>query len=117
MSNIQAKAYFTKVKVARELLRDQAEVILQQYMENIKKMQDAGEYEAAAKALQWLLEHMPADEDGSRALDTSVDKKAEQAQNTNVPPPIQIGIQVGGLGKQIVTKKPKELPPAEVIDV
>ena len=82
------------------------------YMENAKKAQDAGDYETAAKQLQWLLEHMPSDE-GVKVIDQSVDKKVIAEGPKNTGPMIQIGIQMGG------TKKPAELPVAraEVIDV
>lgn len=104
---------FSKVAVARELLRQKAEEIISMYMENAKKAQDSGDYETAAKSLQWLLEHMPADMDGVKVVDQSVDKKAIAEGPKNAGPTIQIGIAVGGM------RKPSELPAAhvEVIDV
>jgi hypothetical protein len=104
------KHIFTKVKAARELLREQADIILQKYLENVQQAMDRGDNETAAKALQWLIEHMPSEDDGTKIVDTSVDKQAPQAQQTERPA-IQIGIQVGGVNpKQLPATKPKELP-------
>jgi len=95
------KGFFTKVRVAREKLQERAEEILTQYLEVVKQAQEAGEYEVAAKSLQWLIEHMP-EEDGQRMVDTHVDKaKQEQIQQG---PRVQIGIQLGGINQ------PKALP-------
>lgn len=113
MANIDNKQLFSKVRAARELLRERANEILQQYLAVVAEAQAAGEYEVAAKSLQWLIEHMPSDTEGTRVVDRSIDaKEAPQAQ-LPAGPAIQIGIQVGG------TFRPKELPPqeAEVIDV
>lgn len=69
---------FTKVKEAREMLRSKAAEILEAYLLNATAAQAAGEFEVAAKSLQWLLEHMPKDSGSSEALvDTSVDKVAK----------------------------------------
>jgi hypothetical protein len=105
------KGFFTKVKIARELLREKAEEILAQYFEVIESAKQAGDHETAGKMLMWLIEHMPADEEGSRLVDISVDKKQEITQKVDRPA-IQIGIQVGGVPTQ------KQLPPikAEVVD-
>ena len=114
MKNVTGRDMFSKVTAARELLREKANEILQQYLAVVAEAQAAGEYEVAAKSLQWLLEHMPSDDAGTRVVERSIDaKEAPQAQ-LPTGPAIQIGIQVGG------TFKPKELPPqteAEVIDV
>lgn len=109
------KSYFNKVKVARQLLRDQAEEILKQYMEVVQEARDAKDFETAAKMLQWLVEHMPADEDGERMVEKSIDKQQQVIETGPSGPAIQIGIQVGGAGgpKAIAIKKPKELPPVE----
>jgi hypothetical protein len=110
------KGFFTKVKVARELLRDQADEILKQYLDIVQKAKDAGDYESAYKAMQWLIEHMPSEDDGTRVVDISVDKPAPVVQGP-VGPAIQIGISVGGIGKQLPPPEPEpeimlELPPA-----
>ena len=112
------KGFFTKVKVARELLKEKSEEILKEYLDVVQKAKDSGDYETAAKALQWLIEHMPADEDGERMVAQSVDKKQEVVEK-QTGPAIQIGIQVGGAGqKALPVAKPKALPAvtAEVVD-
>lgn len=110
------KGFFTKVKVARELLRQKAEDIINEYMDVAAKAKDAGDYQTAAKALQWLIEHIPAEEDGTRIVDSSIDKQVAPVQQDNRPA-IQIGIQVGGITpKQLAVPKPKELVKGEVID-
>jgi hypothetical protein len=119
MSLRPQREFFTKVKIARELLREKSEEILADYLDVVAKARDAGEYEVAAKSLQWLIEHMPADEDGKGLVDVSVDKKQQAVVQGPTGPTIQIGIQVGGLDKkQLPIDKPKELPAveAEVID-
>lgn len=110
---------FTKVKAARELLRQQAEDIVNLYMENAKVAMARGDHETAQKALQWLLEHMPAEVDGSRVVDMGIDKQVIQQQGPTGPM-IQIGINVGGIPVKPLDapKVAGELPPieAEVID-
>lgn len=101
---------FPKARVARELLRDKAKQILEEYLDVAVKAKDAGDYETAYKSLQWLMEHMPQDEDGKGVVDTSVDKQ-KQIADTSKPtgPQIQIGIAVGGIGH-----KQKALPQVTV---
>lgn len=101
------KDIFTKVKVARELLKTHAEDIYKQYMETIAEARSNGNSEAALKGLQWLIEHMPADEDGNRIIDTSIDKNIQPVQ-VDSRPAIQIGIQLGGVNQK------KQLPAAKV---
>jgi hypothetical protein len=117
MSLKTQQSFFSKVRIARELLKEKAEEILTEYMEGVKKAQDAGNHDAALKALQWLMEHMPADE-GERVVDVSVDKKQESSQRGPEGPKIQIGIAVGGLGQRSLPnpEKPRELPTVEVLD-
>jgi hypothetical protein len=108
------KGIFTRVKVARELLRQKAEEIFTEYMDVIQKAKDSGNYDAAAKHLQWLMEHMPAEEDGTRMVDSSVDKRTEVIDSKPSGPAIQIGIKVGGIGEN---QKKLPAPIVEVIDV
>lgn len=99
MANVDSKQMFSKVRAARELLRERASEILQQYLAVVAETQAAGEYEVAAKSLQWLIEHMPSEDDGSRIVERSVDKEQQQIQGPTGPS-IQIGIQVGGVARQ-----------------
>lgn len=108
----------SKVAIARELLRERSQEILEKFLDNIAQAQAAGNYDVAAKQLQWLMEHMPADAEGAKIVDRSVDKQADQVQKQGpVGPAIKIGIQVGGLGANSLPNppKPSELP--KVIDV
>lgn len=99
---------FSKVRAARELLRQRAEEVVAQYLDLVALAKEAGETEVALKALQWLIEHTPADEDGLRVIDQSADKQ-QLPPVKDTRPAVQIGINLGGVTK-------KELP-GEVIDV
>lgn len=105
--------FFSRVRIARELLKEKSEEILREYLDVVQQAKIAGDYETAAKSLQWLLDHMPADEEGERMVEVSVDKKQEAVQRGPTGPSIQIGIQVGGSGKPQLVKKPDELPSIE----
>lgn len=108
---------FSKVKAARELLREKAESIINEYLDVAMRAKEVGDYKTATQALQWLLEHMPSEEDGTKVVDTGVDIKQPVVEVKNDRPAIQIGIQVGGIAKgQIAPAKPKELTVGEVID-
>lgn len=98
---------FTKVKFAREKLKAQAEELLDEYIDTIRKARAAGQYEAALDATKWLLEHMPA-EDGERMIDVSVDKPTQVAVQAG--PSISIGFALGGV------PQPKQIE-APAIDV
>lgn len=117
MQTITPKQFLSKVAIARQLLREKSEEMLKQYMLVIDEARASGDYETAMKGLQWLIEHAPADEAGERVVDVSVDKKQQVVDQGPVRAPIQIGIQVGGLGQHSLPnpKKPKELV-GEVID-
>lgn len=99
---------FSKVKEARELLKQEAETILRAYMKTIQMAIAAGQYEPALKAQQWLIDHLP-NEDGQRLLDVSVDKIPVETENKG--PQIQISVALGGL------PKPQSQLPSPVIDI
>lgn len=116
MPNITPKEYFSKVKVARELLKERAAELLEEYLDVVRRAKESGDLETAAKSLQWLLEHMPADE-GERIVERSVDKQADVQKQGPVGPAIRIGIAVGGLGqKALPMPKPSDadMPVVEV---
>lgn len=112
LSTALKKSTFTKIQAARQLLRERAEEILNDYLAVVNEARAEHQPEVAIKALQWLIEHMPADEDGGKPIDTSIDKNIQPVQ-VDSRPAIQIGIQLGG-----VNIKQKALPKAsaEVID-
>lgn len=105
------KGFFTKVHVAREQLRARADEIITKYMEIAEEARAAGDFKTAIAALQWMAEHLPAEDDGTRLLDASVDVKQTDDRRKFDPPAIRIGIQVGGIGAE-----QKALPKAEVVD-
>jgi hypothetical protein len=100
--------YFSSVKEARDALRAKAMELIDGYMDLITEARAAQELEVAAEGYQFLLKHLPKDEQGITLLDTAVDKVSKEAVGPKGPT-IQIGIALGGI-------KPKELAPA-VIDV
>lgn len=113
----QAKNIFTKVAAAREQLRAMAEDIVDLYIQNAKLAMSRGDHESAQKALQWLLEHLPADVNGVRVADGSIDKQIAGSQGPSGPT-IQIGINVGGVPVKPLDgpKKPVAALEGEVID-
>jgi hypothetical protein len=98
---------FSSVRKARAALQERANEILDLQIRIIKEAITAGDFETAAKANQFLLEHIPADE-GERVLDISIDKP-KQVESGPKGPLIQIGVAIGGISPT------KALP--EVIDV
>jgi hypothetical protein len=100
---------FPRVKEARELLRQKAAEILEKHMAIIEEARQKGEFEAALKASQWLIEHMP-NEEGSTVIDSSAAKQKEVVA-TNSGPIIQIGFKLGGMGEPAlpIVKEVKEL--------
>jgi hypothetical protein len=109
MSLSSHKQLFSKVRIARELLKEKSEEILKQYLQVVDEARAAGDYETAAKALQWLIDHMPADDEGGRLVEQSVDKK-QVVEKGPTGPAIQIGIQVGGTNqKQLPIAKPSDI--------
>lgn len=101
--------YFSKVKKAREALQIRAFELVKLYMSNLKAAKRAGNHEVVAEGIEWLLEHMPADEDGVKVLEQSIDKPRDS--QANLGPSINIGFSLGGIPQ-------KELPPSpQIIDI
>lgn len=100
-----SREFFPRVKEAREALREKALDILAKYETIIDLAVAKGDLETAAAHVQWLLEHMPA-EDGERLIDSSAAKIKEIQGSTG--PTIQIGI--------ALTPTPKQLPSQPVLD-
>jgi hypothetical protein len=101
-------APFSRVREAREAIAAKALELFENYMKMIKKAEDADDFEVASKGYQFLIEHMPKDEDGKSILDPSIDHKGPTGKVGPVGPQIQIGIAL---------TTPKALPPVDVIDV
>lgn len=104
---------FSKVRQAREALRERADELIDKYLQVVDFAIAKGDAESAYKALQWLLDHLPAEDDGSRVFDRSVDKVPPTSDSGSSAPAINIGIALGGIPE----RKPKALPKAEVIDM
>lgn len=95
----RSNGYFPRVQEAREALAEKAKMILEDYLKVVKAAQDAGDYEVAAKSLQWLMEHMPTSPEEMGMLDASIDK-AKPVEQTLKTPTINIGIRLGGDGQK-----------------
>ena len=107
MNKGHKRDYFPRVREAREALKEKALELYEMHVRIIQEALDAKEFETAAQANQWLMEHMPAD-DGITMIDISIDKPKQV--NPATGPTIQIGFALGGIDK------PKELAPI-VIDI
>lgn len=105
MANEPKRLFFPKVKEAREALRERALDLLNKYETIIDLAIAKGDFEVAGEHVQWLLEHMPA-EDGDRLIDPSAATVKEVASGP-VGPSIQIGI-------ALTSPKPKELAPVVI---
>lgn len=101
--------YFSKVKEAREALRDKAVELFTGYMALIQTAQAAEEFQVAAEGYQFLMKHLPKDEAGLTLLDSPVDKQVVKTGSSG--PTIQIGIALGP------RPEVKALPPAVDIDL
>jgi hypothetical protein len=106
----KSKEYFPRVKEAREALKARAMELFELQVDIVKKALKAKDFETAADANQWLMEHMPADA-GMRMIDVGIDKPKHDSRNAG--PNVNIGFQLGGITKP----EQKALPTATVIDV
>lgn len=103
--------YFSTVKEAREALAAKSLELFEQYQTLIKEAIAAQQFKVAQEGLQFLMEHLPKDEDGVRFLDPSVDNNVT-GKSGPTGPTIQIGIALAPKPEQ------KSLPPIpKVIDV
>lgn len=84
------KTYFPRVQEARDSLREKAVELADLYDKAIRSALEHGQYEAAIKAIQWGLEHMPKSDDGQTVIDPSVDKVKTEKGPTG--PTINIGL-------------------------
>jgi hypothetical protein len=102
-----------KIRELRNMFRDKAGAVLEEYIQTALDAREAGEFDTAKDIYQWLLEHMPADaETGERMMDVSVDKVPKQ-DKLNSGPRIQIGVAIGtGTQKALPDRS---LPVVEVI--
>lgn len=99
---------FSKVRKAREAIREHAEELYQEYRAVARHAVAKGDFETAEKVYRYLLDHI-TDDDGSSLMSPSVDKP-KQIEGGTKGPAITIGVAIGGLGQ-------KQLPAVEVIDV
>jgi hypothetical protein len=101
-----------RIQAAREYMISKAKERIEQMEMIVVQAMAKGEFEVAMEAIKWLQEHTPADENGLRPLDQSVDKRVVAADDHSGPS-INIGFNLGGVGKA----KELPLPTTEVIDV
>lgn len=80
---------FSKVRAAREAMKEKALATYELYLETIQEARENGEFEFALEHLRWLLEHAP-NEDGVRIIDATAAKPKEVDGPRG--PTIQIGI-------------------------
>ena len=109
MNQMNKPGTFPRAREAREALKEKAIVIFDLYVKLINDAMSAQDFETAEKALRFLQEHMPKDEDGATFLDPSIDKKLDR-NSLPVGPTVNIGFAIGGV------RQPQSLPPV-VIDV
>lgn len=94
------KGYFTKVQAARDALAARSYELVKLQLRIIKLALRKGDHETAAKANQFLMEHV-LDSEGNRPIGPSVDKKTESAAEAGkLQPAVQIGFNLGGLVPQ-----------------
>ena len=98
----------SSVRKAREVLKEQAHEILQEFRATIKEARASGKYEEALGAYKWLLEHTPGD-DGERLLEMTVDKVKEKEDKPTGPLIQLVGISLGGI-KTLEAKATQSLP-------
>lgn len=89
---------FAKARRAREVLRERELQILEEYMVTLKQAAASGKFAEALEGYRWLLDHMPANEEGERLVDPSVDKN-KQIDTGVKGPVINIGFKLGGTGE------------------
>lgn len=68
------RVYFPKVKEAREALAQKALDLFEGYLKLIQEAQAAQKFEVAAKGYEFLMSHMPKDDDGVTMIDSNIDK-------------------------------------------
>jgi hypothetical protein len=104
---------FGKAKEAREAISERLSEIVDGYLTLIKDAHAAESWDVAMRGYQFLLEHAPKDEDGTKVLDQSVNKEPAKVQGPTGPT-IQIGIALSG--PKPVPALPEATVEAEVID-
>lgn len=75
---------------------DKADDIMRLAMTVAEEALKAGDFKAAAEQTQFLLKHVPKDQDGVRVLDHDVDKKVE-GEGKSSGPQVILGIKFGGI--------------------
>lgn len=108
--NAPTKQFFSKVKEARRIIRERSVELFEKYMAEIDLASAEGDHKTSLEGLQWLIAHMPHDDEGDTMISSSIDKQADSKNTGPTGPAIQIGIALGGMKPE-----PKSLP--AVIDV
>lgn len=97
---VRLPQFASKVQAAREHLKERALDYIAQMETIVAQAVAKGELEVAKEALQWLIEHSPADDEGRRSIEQSVDKK--QIEQSRGGPTINIGFKLGGVSESPV---------------
>jgi hypothetical protein len=107
---IPTRKVFPKIAEVREMLKERAAELLNLQRRIVYEALANQDYETANDANQFLLTHLPPDENGVRLLDPDIDKPKDQGKLQG--PQISIGFALGGLNQT------QSLPAAkvEVID-
>jgi hypothetical protein len=104
----------SKARLVREAMRERAMEVYEAYMKLAADAQAAQAFEVAEKILRFLIEHNPADPDGTRLIDPSAAKPKELADGPKGPT-IQIGIKFSGMDPNAQVKSLPEAVEAEVV--
>ncbi len=99
----------SKVRAAREILRERAIELIESYISLAAEAKEAGKFDVASEILWKLIDHIPK-EDLEGIIDAPSSKPVQVSDQENGPR-IQIGIALGGL------KTTKELPSTTTIDI
>lgn len=110
-SIVPRKNMFPKVAEAKEALKARALAMAEKYEQAIDAAMKKGDFEVAIKAMQWFLEHVPA-QDGVRVIDPSIDK-APSGEKGPKGPRIVLGINLGNPGPRLKPINEPEAIPAE----
>lgn len=103
------KVFFPRVPEARKILADKATELLELQLALIKEAATNLEFEAALKANQWLIEHIPSTE-GAGIVGPSTAETGQLEDGASRVPQINIGI-------ALTTPEPPKQIIGEVIDI
>ena len=116
MGDIPKRHYFPRIKEAKQALQSKALELYELQEKAIRAALDAGEYEVAIKAIQWLQAHIGADDEGNTPISADIDIP-KQLEKGSSAPTIQIGFQLGGIPMGQPQLPPQAEPSVKILDV